>query len=47
MDTALARADWSGFAQRRAGAARRGKRRGIALANYVEFTTARRVNGPR
>jgi aerobic carbon-monoxide dehydrogenase large subunit len=39
MDTALARADWRGFAQRRAGAARRGKRRGIALANYVEFTT--------
>jgi aerobic carbon-monoxide dehydrogenase large subunit len=39
MDTALARADWSGFAKRRAGAARRGKRRGIALANYVEFTT--------
>jgi aerobic carbon-monoxide dehydrogenase large subunit len=39
MDTALARADWSAFAQRRAGAVRRGKRRGIALANYVEFTT--------
>jgi carbon-monoxide dehydrogenase large subunit len=39
MDAALARADWEGFAQRRAAAARRGKRRGIALANYVEFTT--------
>ncbi len=39
MDSALARADWDGFAQRRMAAARRGKRRGIALANYVEFTT--------
>jgi aerobic carbon-monoxide dehydrogenase large subunit len=39
MDIALACADWGGFAQRRAAATRRGKRRGIALANYVEFTT--------
>jgi carbon-monoxide dehydrogenase large subunit len=39
MRTALARADWDGFAQRRKAAARRGKRRGIAVANYVEFTT--------
>jgi aerobic carbon-monoxide dehydrogenase large subunit len=39
MDTALARADWDGFVQRRAAATRHGKRRGIALANYVEFTT--------
>ncbi len=39
MATALARADWDGFAQRRAAAARRGKHRGIAIANYVEFTT--------
>jgi carbon-monoxide dehydrogenase large subunit len=39
MRTALARADWDGFAQRRKAAARRGKRRGIAIANYVEFTT--------
>jgi carbon-monoxide dehydrogenase large subunit len=39
MRTALARADWDGFARRRKAAARRGKRRGIAIANYVEFTT--------
>jgi aerobic carbon-monoxide dehydrogenase large subunit len=39
MDTALARADWDGFAPRRAAAARRGKRRGISVANSVEFTT--------
>jgi aerobic carbon-monoxide dehydrogenase large subunit len=39
MRTALARAAWDGFAQRRKAAARRGKRRGIAVANYVEFTT--------
>src|SRR6185369_7393683 len=34
MSVALARADWDGFAQRRAAAAWRGKRRGIAVANY-------------
>jgi aerobic carbon-monoxide dehydrogenase large subunit len=39
MDAALARADWDGFAQRRTAAASLGKRRGIAVANYVEFTT--------
>jgi carbon-monoxide dehydrogenase large subunit len=39
MRSALARADWDGFARRRKAAARRGRRRGIAVANYVEFTT--------
>jgi carbon-monoxide dehydrogenase large subunit len=39
MDAALARADWDGFTRRRAAAASLGKRRGIAVANYVEFTT--------
>jgi aerobic carbon-monoxide dehydrogenase large subunit len=39
MGSVLARADWDGFAQRRAAAGRRNKRRGIAIANYVEFTT--------
>ena len=39
MDCALSLGDWDGFAQRRRAAARRGKRRGIAIANYIEFTT--------
>ena len=39
MDCALALGDWDGFAQRRRAAARIGKRRGIAIANYIEFTT--------
>jgi len=39
MDCALALGDWDGFAQRRRAAARSGKRRGIAIANYIEFTT--------
>jgi aerobic carbon-monoxide dehydrogenase large subunit len=39
MDRALALADWPGFAPRRATARRRGKRRGIGLANYVEITS--------
>jgi aerobic carbon-monoxide dehydrogenase large subunit len=39
MSVALAGADWDGFTQRRAAVAWRGKRRGIAVANYVEFTT--------
>ncbi len=39
MDRALALADWPGFAPRRAAARRRGKRRGIGLANYVEITS--------
>lgn len=37
MDTALARADWDGFAARRAESAARGKRRGIGLAYYIEI----------
>jgi len=39
MNTALALADWDGFPARRAEARRRGKRRGIGIANYVEITT--------
>jgi carbon-monoxide dehydrogenase large subunit len=39
MRKALALGRWDGFAQRRVEAARNGRRRGIALANYVEFTT--------
>lgn len=36
MDDALARADWSGFAKRRAAAQRAGKLRGIGIATYLE-----------
>ena len=39
MERALALADWDGFPARRAEARRRGKRRGIGLANYVEVTS--------
>jgi carbon-monoxide dehydrogenase large subunit len=39
MNAALALGDWDGFAARRKEATARGKRRGIAVANYVEFTT--------
>jgi carbon-monoxide dehydrogenase large subunit len=39
MDTALKLADWDGFPARRAAARRRGKWRGIGLANYVEITS--------
>jgi aerobic carbon-monoxide dehydrogenase large subunit len=39
MDRALALADWDGFPARRAAARRRGRRRGIGLANYVEITS--------
>jgi carbon-monoxide dehydrogenase large subunit len=39
MDRALSLGNWDGFAQRRRAAPRRGKRRGIAVANYIEFTT--------
>jgi len=39
MDRALALADWQGFSERRADAARRGRLRGIGLANYVEATS--------
>ena len=37
--TALALADWDGFPVRRAEARRRGKMRGIGIANYVEITS--------
>ncbi len=39
MDQALALADWPGFPARRAEAGRRGRRRGIGIANYVEITS--------
>jgi carbon-monoxide dehydrogenase large subunit len=39
MRSALALGQWDGFAKRRAEASKRGKRRGIGIANYVEFTT--------
>jgi len=39
MDRALAQADWGGFPARRAEARRRGKWRGIGVANYVEITS--------
>ncbi|MDW8314359.1 MAG: xanthine dehydrogenase family protein molybdopterin-binding subunit [Rhodovarius sp.] len=38
LEAALARADWAGFPARREEAARRGKRRGIGLAYYLEAT---------
>ena len=39
MSSALALGDWNGFGARRAEAKRRGKLRGIGLANYVEVTS--------
>jgi aerobic carbon-monoxide dehydrogenase large subunit len=36
MDTAMRVGDWAGFAARRAESAKRGKRRGIGLANCIE-----------
>jgi aerobic carbon-monoxide dehydrogenase large subunit len=39
MDTALALADWEGFPARRAEARRRGKWRGVGIANYIEITS--------
>ncbi len=39
MDMALALADWSGFPARRAEAKRRGRLRGIGIANYIEITS--------
>jgi carbon-monoxide dehydrogenase large subunit len=39
MGTALALADWDGFPARRAEARRRGRFRGIGVANYVEITS--------
>lgn len=38
LDAALTKIDWAGFEGRRAEAARRGKRRGIGLAYYLEAT---------
>jgi carbon-monoxide dehydrogenase large subunit len=39
MASALSLGDWSGFAARREEARRRGRLRGIGLANYVEITS--------
>jgi aerobic carbon-monoxide dehydrogenase large subunit len=39
MDRALALADWKGFSERRREAIRRGRLRGIGLANYIEATS--------
>ncbi len=39
QDRALALADWRGFEARRAEARRRGRHRGIGLANYIELNT--------
>jgi carbon-monoxide dehydrogenase large subunit len=39
MDRTLALADWDGFLKRRREARRRGKLRGIGLANYIEATS--------
>jgi carbon-monoxide dehydrogenase large subunit len=38
LDAALEKADWAGFPARQAEAAKRGKRRGIGLAYYLEAT---------
>lgn len=38
MSTALTRIDWAGFPARRAEAAKRGRKRGIGLAYYLEAT---------
>lgn len=43
MDTAMALADWKGFAARRREARRRGKLAGLGLANYVESS----IGAPR
>ena len=40
LDTALAAADWKGFAQRKAEAAKRGRLRGRGMATYIEATGA-------
>ncbi len=39
QDRAIALADWAGFEGRRAAARRRGRYRGIGLANYLELNT--------
>jgi carbon-monoxide dehydrogenase large subunit len=39
MAAGLALADWDGFSARREAAKRRGKLRGIGVANYIEITT--------
>jgi carbon-monoxide dehydrogenase large subunit len=38
MDSALTKIDWAGFPARKADAAKRGKKRGIGLAYYLEAT---------
>jgi carbon-monoxide dehydrogenase large subunit len=43
LEAAVKKADWAGFPLRRAEAAKRGKRRGIGLAYYLEATAANGV----
>jgi len=38
LDAALAKSDWAGFEARRAASAKKGKRRGIGMAYYLEAT---------
>ena len=38
MDAALTKMDWAGFPARKAAAAKRGRKRGIGLAYYLEAT---------
>jgi carbon-monoxide dehydrogenase large subunit len=39
METALSLSDWNGYAKRREESKRRGRLRGIGLANYIEVTS--------
>ena len=39
FDRAVSLADWTGFEARRAEARRRGRHRGIGVANYIELNT--------
>ena len=47
QDRALELADWEGFEARRAEARRRGRHRGIGLANYIELNTRRAARARR
>ena len=45
LDRAVELADWKGFEARRAEARRRGRYRGIGVANYIELNTGFRASG--
>ena len=49
LDAALRLADYEGFAKRKADSQRRGRLRGIGIANYIEIAgrAARRASAPR